>query len=136
MYHQKVIKKGRKVLALIFKKSLRSDGVKFLTPADYTLQLGLLEHPKGTTIREHIHNPEVKYKVDTTQEFLYIEKGRVRVSLFDNNWHLIAKEILRPKDFMLHVSGGHGFEILQKCRIIEVKQGPYPGVKAAKIYKV
>lgn len=131
----KVIKYRNKICALVIRKKLKAKGVKFLTPRDYTLQLGLLEHPKGTILKDHIHNPEVKYKVDTTQEFLYVEKGKVRVSFFNPDWKLIGKEILNSGDFILHVSGGHGFEVLKKCRMIEVKQGPYPGEKLAKIYK-
>lgn len=134
MLYQKVIKSKGKIIAIVFKKSLRAKGVKFLTPVDYTLQLGLLEHPKGKILDDHIHNPKIKYWVDTTQEFLYIEKGKVIVKLFNDDWHLVGKEILSAGDFILHVSGGHGFEVLEKCRMIEVKQGPYPGEEKAKIY--
>jgi hypothetical protein len=135
MLNQRIIKSKNKIIAIVFKKSLRSDGVSFLTPETYTLQLGLLEHPKGRILRDHMHNPKVKYRVDTTQEFLYIEKGRVKVKFFDDDWSSLGEEILTAGDFMLHVSGGHGFEILEKCRMIEIKQGPYPGEKAAKIYR-
>ena len=135
MIHQKIIKKGEKVIAIIFKKNSRGKGSIFLTPREYTLQLGLIQHSGGTVLRDHRHNPEIKYNVDTTQEFLYIEKGKVKVKLFDDNWNLVGEEILTAGDFMLHVSGGHGFEVLEKCRMIEVKQGPYPGEKMAKIYR-
>ena len=132
---QKVIKSKGKIIAIIFKKTLRAKGVKFLTPDEYTLPLGLLEHPKGKVLRDHQHNPKLKYRIDTTQEFLYLEKGKVRVKLFDDKWKLVATEVLKAGDFMLHVSGGHGFEILEKCRMIEIKQGPYPGEKKAKVYR-
>lgn len=134
MIHQKVIKKGEKIIAVVFKKTLRAKGVKFLTPDDYTLQLGLLEHPKGKLLKDHQHNPKVKYWVNTTQEFLYLEKGKVKVKFFDNDWGLVTEEILTAGDFLLHISGGHGFEVLEKCRMIEIKQGPYPGEKMAKVY--
>lgn len=130
-----IIRNKGKIIALIFKKSLKAKGVSFLTPPDYTLQVGLLNHSKGTVIRDHIHNPEARYWVDTTQEFLYLEKGKVKVKFFDDAWNLVAEEILTEGDFILHVSGGHGFEVLEKSRMIEVKQGPYPGEKFAKIYK-
>jgi hypothetical protein len=133
--NRKIIKSKGKIIAIIFKKNLHAEGVNFLTPDDYTLQLGLLEHPKGKVIRDHQHNTKVKYWVDTTQEFLYLEKGKVKVKFFDDNWNLVTTEILNSGDFMLHISGGHGFEVLQKCRMIEVKQGPYPGEKMAKVYK-
>lgn len=134
MLHQKVIKKGSKVIAVIFSKNIKAKGVKFLTPEEYTLQLGLLVHPKGKILKDHIHNPDVKYWVDTTQEFIYLEKGKIKVKLFADDWTLVAEEILTAGDFMLHISGGHGFEVMEKCRMIEVKQGPYPGEKMAKVF--
>lgn len=135
MINIKTIKNKGKILAHIFKKELKSEGVKFLTPNEYSLQLGLLEHKKGVILRDHQHNPDIKYKVDTTQEFLYVEKGKVKITFFSNNWEKITEEILGKGDFLLHVDGGHGFEILEDARLIEIKQGPYPGEKIAKIYK-
>jgi hypothetical protein len=135
MIHQKIIKKGDKIIAMVFKKDSHLKGSVFLTPSQYTLQLGVLQHAKGIVLRDHRHNPKIKYNVDTTQEFLYIEKGKVKVKFFDNDWNLVDEEILSAGDFMLHVSGGHGFEILEDIKMIEVKQGPYPGDKSAKIYR-
>ncbi len=129
------VKHQGKILSIFFRHSLVSDGVKFLTPNDYTLQLGLLEHKSGVVIRDHVHNPEIKYKVDTTQEFLYLEKGKVKVKVFTENFDLVEEVILNKGDFMLHVAGGHGFEILEDCRIIELKQGPYPGPEHVKKYR-
>lgn len=122
-------------LAHIFRHSLKADGVKFLTPSDYSLQLGLIEHPTGKEIRDHIHRQDIKYKVDTTQEFLYIESGSVEVTLYTNIWKVVKQTVLNAGDFILFVSGGHGLKVLKKCRIIEIKQGPYPGDKDAKIYR-
>lgn len=124
-----------KVIAHIFYKKIKSEGVRFLTPDSYTLQLGLIEHPSGKNIRDHIHRQDIKYKVDTTQEFLYIEKGKVKVRLYSEKWDKIEEVILNKGDFILLISGGHGLEILKDCRIIEIKQGPYPGDKLAKLYR-
>jgi hypothetical protein len=135
MLYQKIIKHNGKVLALVFKKGLKANGVKFLTPNEYTLQLGLLEHSKGKILKDHMHNQKIEYNVNTTQEFLYIEKGEIKVKFFDDKWKLVHQERLSAGDFMLHISGGHGFEILKKCRLIEIKQGPYPGEKLAKLYR-
>ncbi len=129
-----IVYKG-KILAHIFRSGLGSKGTTFFTPPRYTLQLGILTHPKGSKLRDHSHNPKLKYNVDTTQEFLYIEKGRVSVTFYSEDWKKIAQRILKKGDFMLHVSGGHGFEILEDSKMIEIKQGPFPGDKKEKIYK-
>lgn len=129
------VKHQGKILSIFFKHSIKAEGVRFLTPNDYTLQLGLLEHSSGVKIRDHIHNPEIKYKVDTTQEFLYLEQGQVKVKVFTDSFELVEEVIMNKGDFMLHVAGGHGFEILKKCRMIEIKQGPYPGPEHVKKYR-
>lgn len=128
------IKYEKKLLAIIFRKSIKAEGVKFLTNPSHTLQLGLIEHSKGKVIREHIHRQDVKYKVDTTEEFLYVERGVIKLKLFSGNWSKVKEITLKAGDFVLLISGGHGIDVLSKCRIIEVKQGPYPGDKLAKIY--
>lgn len=128
-----VSEKG-KLLAIIFRKNIKADGVRFLTPDSYTLQLGLLEHPAGTVLRDHAHNKRIKYNVNTTQEFLFVQKGKISVNIFNAKWKKVAVKILSAGDFLLHVSGGHGFKILKKARIIEIKQGPYPGDKMAKTF--
>jgi len=131
----KTISYNGQTIALVFSKEIKADGVKFLTPVEYTLQLGLIEHPAGKLVRDHIHRQDVKYKVDTTQEFLYIEKGKVKVKLYSEKWELLEEVVLTGGDFVLFVSGGHGLEIMETCRIIEIKQGPYPGDKLCKIFK-
>ena len=83
--HVHEVKYKGKILAIIFSHRLKSNGVSFLTPNEYTLQLGLIEHPKGVVVRDHIHNPEIKYKVNTTQEFLYLEKGKVKTSTVEED---------------------------------------------------
>lgn len=132
---QGTVTHNNQVIAHIFSKSLKANGVNFLTPDDYTLQLGLIEHQAGKIIRDHIHRQDIKYHVDTTQEFLYIEKGQVRIKLFSNEWETIAEFVLTGGDFILFVGGGHGLEILEDCRIIEIKQGPYPGDDKVKYFR-
>ncbi|MBP9670678.1 hypothetical protein KBD75_04740 [Candidatus Woesebacteria bacterium] len=133
--NKEVIEKNGQIYALVFRKSYRPEGVSFMTPDNYTLQLGLIGHPSGKIIQDHIHNPEIHYKVDTTQEFLYIEKGKVRVTIYDGEWVELKKVILFAGDIFLTVAGGHGFEVLEDCYMIEVKQGPFPGDKLMKFYR-
>lgn len=124
-----------KVIAHIFSKDLKADGVKFLSPESYTLQLGLIEHPAGKIVKDHIHRQDITYQVDTTQEFLYIEKGQVKIRLFSDEWEQLGEFTLSAGDFILLISGGHGLEIVEDCRILEIKQGPYPGDQNAKIFR-
>jgi len=36
---------------------------------------------------------------------------------------------LHQGDIVLLAFGGHGFEVIESCEMIEVKQGPYAGEK-------
>lgn len=128
------IKYHDKILALVFSKNLKADGVRFLTPLNYPLQLGLLEHKEGKRVLPHIHR-DLKYKVNTTQEFLHIERGTAIISIFTKHWKKIKTIRLTKGDFILFVSGGHSVNMSKNTRVIEIKQGPYPGDKKAKIYK-
>ena len=37
--------------------------------------------------------------------------------------------ILNKKDMILLISGGHGFKVLKKLEMLEIKQGPFVGEK-------
>jgi hypothetical protein len=132
---QEVIEKNGQIFALVFRQSSRPEGVNFLTPDDYTLQVGMIGHPKGRHIRDHIHNPRIHYQVDTTQEFLYVEKGKIKATIYDYDWNVIKEVVLEAGDIILQVFGGHGFDVLEPCYLIEVKQGPFPGDKLMKFYR-
>ena len=58
---REVIEKNGQIFAHVIRQGYRPDGVNFLTPDDYTLQLGLIGHPTGRHIRDHIHNPHLHY---------------------------------------------------------------------------
>ena len=132
--HIKEIRDGKKLLAIFYSKKLRADGVRFLTPLHFPLQIGLLEHKHGKKVDLHRH-PDLRYRVNTTQEMLYIEKGSADVAVTNNRWKVIGELTLTKGDFILFVAGAHSVNIAQGSRIIEVKQGPYPGDKRAKILK-
>jgi hypothetical protein len=108
-------------------------GTEFFTPGDYSQQLGIIKYPKGGTIKPHYHN-KVTREVHYTQEVLVIRKGKVQVNLFDHELKPITKVVLATGDVILLASGGHGFEMLEDCEMLEIKQGPYNGVQADKTH--
>ena len=126
------IKEGGKILAIIIRsgKVMKS---QFFSPEDFPPQIGAISKTKGEKIQAHLHNEPIR-TVRTTQEFLYLEKGKVKVSIYNNQGKTIAKRILKQGDKILSASGGHGFEILEDTVFFEVKQGPYPGYDKAKTY--
>ena len=83
-----------------------------------------MNRPKGYEIPPHIHNKVVR-NVEFTNEVLLIKSGKVRVDFYDENKTYFQSEILNKGDVILLVKGGHGFEMIEKSEIIEIKQGPY-----------
>ncbi|MBT1704578.1 hypothetical protein [Chryseosolibacter indicus] len=117
----------------IIRGSYQPIRTEFFTPGEYSQQLGLIKYPKGGTIKPHYHN-KVTREVHYTQEVLVIRRGKVKVNLFDHALQYIISVILSEGDVILLASGGHGFEMLEDCEMLEVKQGPYNGVEADKTH--
>ncbi|PIP65559.1 hypothetical protein COU77_01430 [Candidatus Peregrinibacteria bacterium CG10_big_fil_rev_8_21_14_0_10_49_16] len=129
-----VIRKGKNTYALFFQRDMAVDGARFLTPPDLPMQLGLMERPAGYMVEPHTH-PKQKYSVQTMSEFLYIERGRIQATVFDEEWNVLMEKELQAGDFLLFLRGGHKIDVLEDARMIEVKQGPFPGDGKAKIYR-
>jgi len=122
-----------KIFALILHGNFEKDGVNFFTYKENPLQLGMLKHKSGIKIKPHIHKTSLK-KIDSMQEVLHIEHGKVEANFYDNNGEKIGSSILNSGDTILLINGGHGFKILEDSKIIEIKQGPYSGVTEDKEY--
>ncbi len=129
------IRNKRILYALIIKKKRRfiKSGVDFLTKDKDLLQLGFINHKKNHHIKSHIHLKKPRI-INYCTEVLLIEKGKVKIKFYDNNNSDIKKDkILTKGDIIILFQGGHGFKILEKTQIIEIKQGPYVEGKDKKI---
>lgn len=115
-----------KLLALVVRREFRREGIEFFTPPEFSQQLGYMNRPAGHVIPPHVHNP-VAREVQYTHEVLFIRSGRVRVDLYDDERRYVRSLELAAGDVILLAAGGHGFEILEACEMIEVKQGPHVG---------
>lgn len=114
------------MIAIILRNEFESEKINFLTPNNFSQQLGYLPHKKGDKIKAHRHIYN-RREVHFTQEALLIKKGKVKVNLYNSQKLFICSEILTQGDIILLCGGGHGFEILEDSVMIELKQGPYTG---------
>tara|TARA_B100000965_G_scaffold210280_1_gene175733 strand:- start:251 stop:679 length:429 start_codon:yes stop_codon:yes gene_type:complete len=113
--------------ALIIKKRRKfiKKGVDFVTDEKDLLQVGFLNHKKNHIIESHIHLKKRRV-INYCTEVLLIEKGKVKIKFFDNkNFDIKKDKILNKGDVIILFEGGHGFKVIEKTQIIEVKQGPY-----------
>lgn len=122
---EKIINDGN-ILGIIIRSSYNREGIEFFTNDEDSQQLGYMNRPKGHVIAPHRHNL-VAREVHLTQEVLLIKTGKVRVDFYDNVQNYIQSTVLEKGDVILLSDGGHGFKMLEKTEMIEVKQGPYCG---------
>lgn len=113
-------------LAIIIRRSYKTDDINFLTPPSYSQQLGVMRRPAGYDIEPHIHTKQPR-EVIFTNEVLFIKSGKMRVDFYTETMQFLTDRILETGDVILLIQGGHGFHMLEETEIIEVKQGPYAG---------
>lgn len=133
MREVRTIRDGDEVIALVIPHDLPVEGVQFLTPPTYPFQVGLLGHKAGTVVKPHGHK-KLKIETDVFQEILIVQSGRIAVDLYGRQDQLLETVELGPGDAILFVDGGHGVRMLTDAKILEVKQGPYPGDHLAKVF--
>ena len=119
----------KKIVAKVFKYQNKSfKGIEFFTANNLSMQVGLMGHSKNHIIKPHFHINRKKI-VKQMSELLIIFSGQLKV-FFYNKKKLRAKSlILNKKDMILLISGGHGFKVLKKLEMLEIKQGPFVGEK-------
>jgi hypothetical protein len=130
---EKIKDRNNNVIAIIIRKCFEKKGINFISEENFPLQLGVNVYSKGDIIKAHIHK-ERNITINRIQEVVHIEKGRVKVDLYDLDAEKIRTVELSAGDTILFVNGGHGFEVLEDTKIIEVKQGPYLGREEDKTY--
>ena len=121
-----IITQEKLQLAIIIRSDYKKEGIEFFTNDDDSQQLGYMNRDEGYIIPPHRHNI-VPRAVHLTQEVLFIRSGKVRVDFYDNDQNYIQSSILEKGEVILLADGGHGFKMLEKSEMIEVKQGPYCG---------
>ena len=90
-------------------------------------------HNAGHKIEPHYHI-ETSRDVKKLKKFCLLNQEK-SVIFFTIEEVFIESTILEKGDVILLASQGHGFEMLEKSEMIEVKQGPYQGDKDKKRFK-
>ena len=116
--------KSGQQLGLVIRAGYAVTGVEFFTPDTFGQQLALMRRPSGHEIEPHVHLP-VPRELVGTQEVIVMREGRMRVDFYDVDKSYVASTVLEAGDIALMNVGGHGFEVLEDCLFIEVKQGPF-----------
>ena len=125
---EKIIYK-KKLMALIVRGNYRKKkGITFFTSNDSTQQFGYMKHKKKYIIKPHLHKKRLT-KILYTTEVILLLKGVVRVDFYNLFKKYLFSKVLKEKDIIMLVHGGHGFKVLKDAEMIEIKQGPYSLIK-------
>lgn len=115
-------------LGSIVRSTYHNSGIGFFSNDNDGLQLGYMNRPDSYVIAPHTHN-KIKREVYFTEEILFIRSGMVRVDFYDEKQQYVESHIARSGDIVILKAGGHGFKVIERADIFEVKQGPYLGAQ-------
>ena len=115
------------VLAVVVRAGARPAATAFATDPEASLQLGYIVSPAGREIPRHVHHPPVR-TVTRSAEVLVIDSGACEMDLYGADLTPVATVALNMGDVALLLRGGHGFRMTADTVILEIKQGPYPGL--------
>lgn len=125
------IMSGGRPVCYIIRAELNPKETTFLTPQTFNLQVGFVVYGAGGEIPRHVHRP-IERRITGTSEVLVLKKGHCQIDIYNDERELIATRDLRKGDIVLMVSGGHSFRMFEETVLLEIKQGPYPGVEGEK----
>jgi len=120
-----VMYKGSR-LAIIIRSGHKSSGNEFLTPNEYSQQIGVARYPSGKKIQPHIHK-RYQYPVFQPMETLVIQKGILQIDFYSPKKEFLESRTLQEGDVALLCGGGHGFTVVDDLKMVEIKQGPFAG---------
>lgn len=123
-----IIADGNTPLAYIVASGWRPAETQFLTPGDFTQQMGMIVYRAGEAITPHVHIPVERTIVGTT-ECILVREGRCEVDIYNSQREFIASRALDQGTIILLLGGGHGFRMMEDTVLFEVKQGPYVGMR-------
>ena len=118
---------------IIIRADYRPPETTFITSPDLAQQVGFVVYPPGGVIKRHIHKNVDRQNISSS-EALFVREGRLEIDIYDAKRNLLATRQLQAGDFVLMVSGGHGFRILESTILLEVKLGPYGGAQDKELF--
>lgn len=126
------IKDGETVLARHITAEEWGSGLKFFSPDEDFIQVGMWGYDDDKTIEPHAHNV-IERNVNVTQESLYIRKGSVTCHIYDLELNHVQDVVASEGDILILLTGGHGYSVNENgTQVLEVKNGPYVGTEDRK----
>ncbi len=119
---------GNELVAIFLPALMEVDKVKFVTDKKNPIQVGIHQGQQGDSAAVHYHQLARKLNINSTQELLYLIKGKIKVSIGPKKDRMMKTIVMNDNDGILLFDCRHGVEFLDNSRILEVKQGPTDAV--------
>ena len=121
---KKINDKSNNLLAIIINYDSIDKEKNFVTENSSDFQLASFNLKKDTIIENHYH-PNQDRNITTTCEVLVVLDGIIEVTIYDNDLNIVSNEIVSKGGTVALFDGGHGIKVIEDCKLIETKQGPY-----------
>lgn len=121
------------LISIIIPRHFQPAATTFVTSPDLAQQVGFVVYPAGGIIKRHIHKNVDRQNISSS-EALIVRQGKLEIDIYDQNKSLVATRTLEAGDFVLMVSGGHGFRVLEEAILLEIKLGPYAGAADKELF--
>lgn len=97
-----------------------------VTPAEFPLQITILNRDPGSTVKPHYHLVYEPPKDKTRHQIMWTQRGKVRIGVYTTENEHLEDVILEAGDLIL-MTEGHEVEFLEPdTKVLEIKQGPIP----------
>ena len=120
-----IIKHNDKILAILAKTAQINDNLKFISPEEFPLQVGIHNKGEKVLIGAHEHFPFININKLDCQEIFYLQKGKLEIGLYYGE-KKVCTRTMEPGDIII-LNSGHDIKFLEDSKMIEIKQGPYRG---------
>lgn len=94
----------------------------FITPGDFSLQMGMIVYGAGEDIPAHVHLP-ITRQVEGTNECILVRKGRCRVTIYDSQRNFVAERDLEEGTIILLMGGGMVFTFMKTLSCLRSNRG-------------
>lgn len=123
---------GEALIAKILWSGTFPPNLHFYTADKDNVQVSTWNYDKGKHLKAHSHKLYVR-QTDRTCEVIFVKTGSIKSYFYSETNELVRSCILKSGDIVIILSGGHAYDILEnQTQVLEVKNGPYPGIELDK----
>ena len=129
------IRFGGELLAILVKRKFIDKLYKttIFTPDKWRVQVGYNVHKSKDIVPSHYHIRGDNKSGDIGVEALYVIKGSIKVYIYHPKSRALVSSFIADEGDLVIMKSGHKIEYLKDSILLQVKEGPYPGMEKDKV---